>query len=167
MARNGFSQAACFFVNLHKKDYFYKKTKIMKPIIGFFLLVATHLCAQSDNGLISLKTNKTNPGNLNGFIHIPKEKTPKEKNSKSAKKPLVVVLHGCLQNAETVARQAGWNKLADEYGFYVLYPQQKMINNPNKCFDWFLKNDVTKDKGEVLSIKQMVDFMVDNLRDNP
>ena len=71
--------------------------------------------------------------------------------------PLVVVLHGCLQNAKVVAKQTGWNKLADEYGFRVLYPQQRVWNNPMKCFCWFNRNDIEKGKGENYSIEQMIE----------
>ena len=34
---------------------------------------------------------------------------------------MVVVLHGCSQGANSAAQLTGWNNLADEYGFYVLY----------------------------------------------
>jgi len=49
-------------------------------------------------------------------------------SSKLLKKPLVVVLRGCTQSAETIAEQSGWDKLAEKNNFYVLYPQQKLIN---------------------------------------
>ena len=65
-----------------------------------------------------------NPGNLRMYMH-----TPPGSNDK-AKMPLVVVLHGCTQNAAKIAKQSGWNKLADTYGFRVIYPQQRMVNNP-------------------------------------
>jgi poly(hydroxyalkanoate) depolymerase family esterase len=123
-------------------------------ILYIYFLFSISLRAQSN--LIEIKQFGTNPGNLNGFIHIPKNNFDSIK-----RKPLIVVLHGCTQNAETVARQSGWNKLADYYGFYVLYPQQKLLNNPNRCFCWYKQNDISKNEGEVLSIKQMIDFVVD------
>ena len=86
------------------------------------------------------------------FIHIPIEQKESLK-----KKPLVVVLHGCTQNASSISSISGWNKLADKYGFIVLYPQQKFMNNPTNCFNWFKKKEILKDKGEVLSIKQMIE----------
>lgn len=92
------------------------------------------------------------------FLHAPKKL--KSKNS------LVVVLHGCTQNAKSIASQSGWNDLSDKYGFTVLYPQQKMLNNPNECFNWFQRKDIDKDKGEVFSIKQMIDFAIDSLKLN-
>jgi len=73
--------------------------------------------------------------------------------------PMVVVLHGCFQCAGSVASQTGWNKLADEYGFYVLYPQQRATNNPAKCFKWYKRKHINKGRGENYSIKTMIEYM--------
>ncbi|TRC98383.1 PHB depolymerase family esterase [Mesorhizobium sp. WSM4303] len=74
--------------------------------------------------------------------------------------PLVVVLHGCTQNAAGYDSHSGWSQLADETGFALLYPEQQRANNPNLCFNWFLPTDTARDRGEVLSIRQMVETMV-------
>ncbi|MCX6296927.1 MAG: PHB depolymerase family esterase [Bacteroidetes bacterium] len=76
--------------------------------------------------------------------------------------PMVVVLHGCLQCAQTVQKQSGWSKLADDNGFYVLYPQQRGINNPERCFRWYKRKHTNKNRGENYSIKHMVDYMKSN-----
>ncbi|WP_457584492.1 extracellular catalytic domain type 1 short-chain-length polyhydroxyalkanoate depolymerase [Ensifer canadensis] len=90
----------------------------------------------------------TNPGELEARIHVP---------AKLAKSPaLVVVMHGCTQTAATYDKGSGWSKLADEYGFVVLFPQQTRSNNANLCFNWFQPNDITRDQGEALSIRQMI-----------
>jgi poly(hydroxyalkanoate) depolymerase family esterase len=78
---------------------------------------------------------------------------------KSKPQAMVVVLHGCLQCASSVAAQTGWNKLADEQGFYVLYPQQRFTNNPEKCFKWYKRRHTNKNRGENYSIKKMVEYM--------
>lgn len=93
----------------------------------------------------------TNPGNLSMYTYIPAS------ISKTDKKPLVIVLHGCSQSAQLVSEQSGWNKLADTYGFRVLYPQQKASNNPSMCFNWYRSGDIDRDRGECASIKQMID----------
>ncbi len=93
-----------------------------------------------------------NPGNLKMFIHVPATL------ARDAKAPLVVVLHGCTQSAGVIAAQTGWNKLADQYGFIVVYPQQRMINNPEMCFCWYRRKDITKGRGEDLSIIEMTDY---------
>lgn len=93
----------------------------------------------------------SNPGNLSLFYYAPKNIQPNA--------PMVTVLHGCSQGAAAVAELTGWNKLADEYGFYVMYPQQHFPNNPSHCFNWFKKNEIERGNGECESIKQMVEFM--------
>ena len=125
------------------------------PLFLLFLFFSMDINAQ--NGLTEIKSHGSNPGNLNMYMHI-----PIIQNDSVKRKPLVIVLHGCSQNAGVVARQSGWNKLADHFGFYVLYPSQKMLNNMGGCFNWFRKSDITKDEGEVLSLKQMIDLAIDS-----
>jgi poly(hydroxyalkanoate) depolymerase family esterase len=95
----------------------------------------------------------TNPGALKAKSYIPAQvaNTP----------ALVVVLHGCTQTAEGYDRGAGWSQLADEHGFILLFPEQQRGNNPNLCFNWFSPADNARDRGEALSIRQMVATMVD------
>ncbi|PLX02256.1 MAG: hypothetical protein C0594_12145, partial [Marinilabiliales bacterium] len=76
--------------------------------------------------------------------------------------PMVVVLHGCSQNAKTVAKESGWNELAVQYGFFVLYPEQKRINNSSNCFNWFLEKDFSGKKGELESIRNMIYKAIDS-----
>jgi poly(hydroxyalkanoate) depolymerase family esterase len=71
---------------------------------------------------------------------------------------LVVALHGCTQTAADYGA-AGWNALAEQWGFYVLYPEQQTANNRNRCFNWFEAADIARGQGEALSIRQMIDAM--------
>lgn len=96
-----------------------------------------------------------NPGKLRLFIHVPK-------NLPEGNVPLVVVLHGCNQDAHGMMRLSGWNKLADEHGFIVAYPEQKGTNNMNRCFNWFYDKDTERNKGELGSIHQAMEFMIAN-----
>lgn len=95
----------------------------------------------------------TNPGNLGMYVYAPIEHSRKEL-------PLVVVLHGCTQSAESVAAHTGWNKLADSLGFHVLYPQTGFKNNVSGCFRWFSEKDISTDQGESASIFQMINKML-------
>lgn len=88
------------------------------------------------------------------YIYIPKNINQKERV------PLVVVIHGCTQSAEMIANETGWNKLADSLNFIVVYPEQKQINNGAKCFNYFIGFKAKKDKGEVASIKQMINYSI-------
>ncbi|MFJ6328495.1 MULTISPECIES: alpha/beta hydrolase family esterase [unclassified Rhizobium] len=91
-----------------------------------------------------------NPGGLRMLEYVP----PGIKGPM----PLVVVLHGCHQNAEDFDRASGWSALARQHGFVVLYAEQKASNNPNLCFNWFRPSMVTRDRGELGSIREMIDF---------
>jgi poly(3-hydroxybutyrate) depolymerase len=112
------------------------------------------------------------PGNLRMFSYVPADL------ARGA--PLIVVLHGCKQKAVTFARNAGWLALADRSRLALLLPEQKGLpshlhdvylfpwvvalwgaNNQNACFNWFEPDDTARDRGEALSIRQMIDAMVE------
>jgi poly(hydroxyalkanoate) depolymerase family esterase len=101
--------------------------------------------------LHSLEDFGGNDGNLRAFYYEP--------NNPEPDMPLVVVLHGCSQTALGASKLTEWNVLADRYGFYVLYPEQKRVNNATKCFNWFQDKDNEKGRGECLSIINMVGEM--------
>jgi poly(hydroxyalkanoate) depolymerase family esterase len=89
-----------------------------------------------------------NPGALAMYEHVPADLP--------AGAPLVVVLHGCTQQAADM-ENAGWDTLADADHFAVLYPQQSAANTPLECFDWFTPSDTAN---EATSIIEMIDTMV-------
>jgi poly(hydroxyalkanoate) depolymerase family esterase len=93
----------------------------------------------------------SNPGDLKMFKYIP--------DGLPASAPLIVVMHGCTQNARTYAKESGWIQLADNLHLALVMPEQIKPNNQNLCFNWFQPGDITRDQGEALSIKQMVDKM--------
>ena len=96
----------------------------------------------------------SNPGALQMFEYVP--------TGLPAGRPLVVVLHGCTQTAAAM-ENAGWNKLADQYQFAVLYPQQSSANNPVSCFNWAGEYgdtaNLVRGQGENQSIISMIDTM--------
>jgi feruloyl esterase len=97
-----------------------------------------------------------NPGNLRMFTYAPAALEPDH--------PLVVVLHGCKQTAAGYDRGAGWSTLADRYGFALLFPQQQAANNPNCCFNWFDPGDTQRGRGEVASIRHMIEKIANEER---
>jgi poly(hydroxyalkanoate) depolymerase family esterase len=96
-----------------------------------------------------------NPGALKMFEYVPA--------SFAAGMPVVLVLHGCMQSAVD-ASKTGWNTLADELGFAVVYPEQQTNNNAMRCFNWAGEYgdvaNLTRGKGENQSLKQMVDTSI-------
>ncbi len=93
-----------------------------------------------------------NPGNLRMFTYVP--------SALKAGAPLVVLLHGCGQTAGGYDFGAGWSKLAAQAGFVVLAVEQKALNNPNTCFNWFNPEDIRRGDGEAASIAAMIGTMI-------
>ena len=77
-----------------------------------------------------------------------------------ARPALVLALHGCGQSAADYVRGSGWSTLAEQLGFVVVFAEQQASNNANTCFSWFQPADVTRNRGEALSIRQMVEHAV-------
>lgn len=62
--------------------------------------------------------------------------------------PLVIMLHGCTQNADDFAAGTGMNTLAEENGFFVAYPEQDKTSNATKCWNWFHSGHQQRAHGE-------------------
>jgi len=120
----------------------------------------------------------SNPGNLRMFSYVPAGLPPAP--------PLIVVLHGCKQRAATFAYDAGWLALANSSKLALLLPEQRGLprylhdvyvfpwliamfgaNNQNACFNWFEPEDTARDRGEALSIRQMIDTMIQRYSVDP
>lgn len=101
----------------------------------------------------------SNPGNLAMFSYRP--------GGLPADAPVVVALHGCTQDAATFHAHAGWQDMADRWGFTVVYPQQRAANNTLTCFHWFEEAHIQRGHGEALSIAQMVSHAVESYDADP
>lgn len=51
--------------------------------------------------------------------------------------PLMVMLHGCGQDAGSFALSTRMNRLASRERFLVLYPEQDRLANTRSCWNWF------------------------------
>ncbi|MBO0733577.1 MAG: PHB depolymerase family esterase [Methylocapsa sp.] len=101
----------------------------------------------------------SNPGNLGMFACIPRG---------APRSPaLVVALHGCNQTAREFDLATGWSALGKEHGFAVLFPEQKSLNNPHNCFNWFVEKHILPEEGEIASIRSMIEKLLHEHRLDP
>lgn len=107
-------------------------------------------------GMNSVEFFGSNPGNLAMQVYRPT-------NLPAGKVPLIVALHGCGGSAEHFSR-AGFNELAEQHRFFVLYPEQKTENHPTRCFSHLLPDDPEPGEQEFDSIMQMIHYMVSRHR---
>lgn len=83
--------------------------------------------------------------------------------------PLIVMLHGCGQDADDFAFGTRMNELAEQAGCLVAYPEQSSGANVNRCWNWFEPDHHARGRGEPALIagatKQIVaDYAVDTAR---
>jgi len=62
--------------------------------------------------------------------------------------PLLMLLHGCTQDAEDVAAISGMNEVAEANRFLVVYPEQTRLANLRKCWNWFVPKHQSRGAGE-------------------
>ncbi len=70
--------------------------------------------------------------------------------------PLIVMLHGCRQNALSFAEGTHMNTLAEEGRFAVLYPEQSKRANPLHCWNWFESASLAG-QGEAALLARLID----------
>ena len=114
-------------------------------------------------GLLSMasfaSTTEVKPtqfSSLSQFGDNPGELTASYFKPSSSTNTLVVLLHGCVQDAKVLAKQSGFLAQAKAHNFALLLPQQSKANNIKQCFNWFSAPDTDRDKGETLSLKNMI-----------
>ena len=73
--------------------------------------------------------------------------------------PLIVMLHGCEQNAIDFAAGTRLNQLAAAKGYAVLYPEQSLRAHPNRCWKWY-DAATQRGGGDIALIVQMIGKIV-------
>ena len=77
-------------------------------------------------------------------------------------RPVLVMLHGCQQDAADFARGTGMERSAVARGYIVVYPEQAAGANPSRCWNWFRPQDQRRGQGEPAAIMRIVDEVVAN-----
>lgn len=70
--------------------------------------------------------------------------------------PLMVMLHGCGQDANSFAASTRMNRIAMRERFLVLYPEQDRLSNGQGCWNWF-DTDTGRAYGEAALIMKAID----------
>jgi poly(hydroxyalkanoate) depolymerase family esterase len=131
------------------RTIFFQKITIVLFLLSFVI-------SRSRAETVEILNFGSNPGNLVMKLYKPLGL------SKDAKAPVLIAFHGCSQSAGELAALTGWDKLADKGGFYVIYPEQKLSNNPGSCFNWFMQADYKAGSGENESVMQMLHYVKQN-----
>lgn len=62
--------------------------------------------------------------------------------------PVIVMLHGCTQDAADFAAGTAMNELAAQRGCIVVYPEQLALGNRMRCWNWFEPSHQHRGRGE-------------------
>lgn len=105
---------------------------------------ATLVSLPSDTWLSSYYSSFADDGKLPArrmsyFLYLPEQVAvaPKHERKTFFSLPLIVMLHGCEQNATQFAQGSRMNQLAEKRGYAVLYPQQTLRTDMHRCWKWY------------------------------
>lgn len=73
---------------------------------------------------------------------------------------LVLMLHGCGQNAEEFAQASAMDEAAAGHGYAVLYPEQSTRANALGCWNWYEPRDQRREGGEPALLAGMTRAML-------
>jgi poly(hydroxyalkanoate) depolymerase family esterase len=74
--------------------------------------------------------------------------------------PMLVMLHGCRQDADAFASLTRMNGIADRDNFLVLYPEQRRLANSMRCWNWYSRSAQTG-AGEAAILADMIRSLAD------
>lgn len=96
-------------------------------------------------GRFVLRTHRSALGSLDYKLYMPARRVGSDDQQPL---PLVLMLHGCTQSADDFAAGTQMNRLADQHGFWVVYPEQAASANASRCWNWFRAQDQLRHGGE-------------------
>jgi poly(hydroxyalkanoate) depolymerase family esterase len=70
--------------------------------------------------------------------------------------PLIVMLHGCQQSAAQFAQGTRMNRLAEDKGYAVLYPEQPMNVQAQRCWRWY-ERATQQGGGDTMSLAGLIE----------
>lgn len=112
-------------------------------------LPATHALVNEQPATIVTGTYEGPEGRRDWRLAVPAGRS-------ATARPVLVVLHGCLQDAADIARGSRLDALAREANALVLYPEQPVGANPRKCWNWFDAAHQQRGQGEPALLAALV-----------
>ncbi|MEU0090735.1 PHB depolymerase family esterase [Kribbella sp. NPDC006257] len=118
-------------------------------LLGALVHQATPAAAAS---LVEVTNFGANPSNLRMHIYVP--------DRRPAKPAILMAVHYCGGSGPAFYGGSEFARLADQYGFIVIYPSATRSGN---CFDVYSSQALRRDGGsDPVGIKSMVDWVVAN-----
>lgn len=126
----------------------------MKTKIAFTLALAfLSSLSTAFSGTWTTESQKGIYGSRTYKVYVPKTLT------KNMKVPVVVMLHGCQQNAEDFATGTRIEKWADKEKFVAVFPEQNISYNSFKCWNWIIPVYNSR-SGESQAIIEILDAVI-------
>lgn len=75
----------------------------------------------------------------------------------AASRSMLVLLHGCTQDAADFARGTRVEQHAEQHGVLVLLPEQGTASHPQRCWNWYEPAQHGRDDGEVALLAALID----------
>lgn len=127
--------------------------KIMQSLVSLLLLTTFVIPTNLFAGIWEKGRYSGIYGARNYRVYIPSSV------ARSSRTPIVVMLHGCDQSAEDFAKGTRIEKWAEKEKFIALFPEQSLVYNPFKCWNWVVPASNLR-VGEAQVIVDMVDDVV-------
>ena len=119
----------------------------MSRYLIFILIILTSLCTNVFGETVSFY----NQGRLFKLI------APARNNQK---KPLLLLLHGCKQSAESILEGTGLEAEALKRNFFLLVPEQSAMMNNDHCWNWFYSHEQVRGSlNEMTSIISAIEVL--------
>lgn len=130
---------------------------VLAVLAAMYLTVSSTPSAHANTSSLTQVSNfGSNPGSLNMYGYRPT-------SAPASGAPLVLALHGCTQSANDYYTNSGWPKMADAYGFDMIFAEQPSATSPIEyCFDWGDTSNDARGNGEAESLYQMVQYAETN-----
>lgn len=76
--------------------------------------------------------------------------------------PLLLFLHGCMQDPYQLETASGMRTIADQNSFMIVYPQQNAASSPHRCWNWYDNRNQQRDSGELAILIGIVNQVKQN-----